>query len=199
MISMLSKLKYRLSHITSKSWHWRASHFVWSEKSQGKACTHYWVKLPLALLALLVLVVLAFLYSVWRVLVVAFVWLIGFRYNEDILDFDWGVSDKYNYDAYKQRKDESYKRFAPWEYVVVLLVILTIGYFVFVNQALGIIILKYGLVLLASVAVLVALVYTLTAGWKDDRIVRARQNVSAAWHRVCPPLVVTYDEEDLIQ
>jgi hypothetical protein len=196
MLKFLDPLKYRLSHISAKSLVWRAVKYIFGRKAKGKACTFYWFKLPVSLLALAGLMLLyAIVYPLTyfcRTLAVTCMWLFGRNYNGRFFSENAGTTKDYNYNDYKERSDGSKFRFAPWEIALVLVAGVMIWLFGFVNPRAGL-----GIVLWATVvAAVIGLMYLLSAAWKSGPIARARAAVKAAYDRACPPLVVEEPEPE---
>lgn len=190
MFVPLDKLKYSLSHINSKTWHWRLTKRVFGRKASGKACTYYWFKLPLSILGLACLIILIPLRYLCRVIVISHKWFWGYRFNEKMFDLDESVFESYNYMDYKQRLDYTSFKIAPWEIAMIPFFVLLVLYLIFIDPDLG---KDLSVVVLVCILIL-GIFYVGTRSWKLKPIVNARTAVKNAWDRVCPPLVVEEEE-----
>lgn len=181
-MGFLSQVKYKLSHVSASAWHWKAVEFIWGDRAGGKACTYYWIKIPTSLIALAFVVIVGGIWFLGRVAMVSVMWVLGFRFRGRLTDFDQSVDRSYNYNDYKIRGDGTKNRFAPWEFLAVIL-----GVFVVVKFPSFAV--QIGLVAVALM-ILGGLVYLVSKAVKIPRIARLRKEIENAWDGICPPLYV---------
>jgi len=192
MFKLLEQLKHRLSHVRAGSWHWKATKRIFESYAYGKACTYYWFKLPLSLLALLIITVVWVVISALGVLYVVLGWICGFRLGGKVFDTNHSVLESLNYYDYKERPDGTKARFAPWEIILIPVLIWLVWFLAFVRSDIG----KITLYMLVGILSGSLIVYFITASWKLPLIVQARANVRAAWDKICPVLVVVENQEE---
>ncbi|OGM08088.1 hypothetical protein A2W13_02655 [Candidatus Woesebacteria bacterium RBG_16_36_11] len=192
MFTLLAHLKYSFSHINSKDWHWKIVSLIWGKRaSRGSACPYYWFKLPTSLLILLIGGIIMIIWMFFRGLTIVFMWIGGYQFKRDFKNPDHAVTERYSYSDYKERKDGSYIRFAPWQYLIIPIALVVIWYLGFVNQKLALTI----LLVITALTIVTLLAYVLSKGWKNQYVQQARNNVSDAWHRVCPPLYIDGEKD----
>ncbi len=172
----LAKLKRYLSEIDASTWHYRITESVWGERRlrRGKACTYYWFRLPLAILA----AILVFAVIIPSGAVVGY--FLGFRIR---LKDD---GSKELFCRYKRNSRGQRVLFAPWEASMVGAAIVAIYYLAFLNHGLGVLILMIALGIAALALVLGTILYS----WNHPIARRARWSIADAWDQVCPNLVI---------
>lgn len=187
-MNLLATLKYKLSHVSARSWHYRFVKSFWGPRAAGKACTYYWIKLPSTfLVAGLALIILLFL-----TIVVGF---FGF-----VLDLK--KEDKELFYPYKTLPSGRKVPVAPWEIVGGIGVLYALYYLAFVDRSLGMLV---GLAVLA-LFILAVLSFVLIKIWQSEtlratrlatrtNLSQARDGVSQAWDTLCPPLIVEDNQE----
>jgi hypothetical protein len=191
MMKMLIKVKDRLSHVSADSWHWKITKEIFGSKAHGKTCTYYWFKVPLSMLALTALVIITFLYHTCRIITVVVMWFFGRTFNANISNLDMGVTEGYNYTDYKEHRDGSRYRIAPWEIALFPVLAWLVWFLAVVHPQAG----KIALLVVAAVVTVMVLIYLISVTWKFVPIARARAEVKAAWDKVCPPLYIDYTEK----
>jgi len=184
---MVNNLKNRFSHVSADSWHWELTETFLGEKAQGKACTYYWFKLPLALTLYAITVICAVLQFACRAVFIAMAWFLGFRFRGKVFG---DVTDDRNYQKYKVRRDGSKSRFAPWELILIPISAWWFWLAAIVYPDVG----KAMLLALVIATILTVLIYFVTKGWKYPPIVKARASVDTVWAKACPPLVIEKTE-----
>src|SRR3989344_3192694 len=121
LLSLVSTLKYRLSHIRSNSWHWELVSVVWGSKAKGKACTYYGFKVPLSLLGFLIMYIMLLVFFLFRFVNVSLRWIFGYHLHVNIFTDDEDdpilLDGRYYYN-YKQRPNGNKMRFAPWQFLM---------------------------------------------------------------------------------
>jgi hypothetical protein len=186
VINLLSKTKYRLSHINANSWHWRLIHLIFEDRAYGKSCSYYWIKFPLSLLAIVILFVLAVILWFIQLATIFFMWFFGITFKYSPLNSEEDFWDSNNYYGYKMRKNERRIHIAPWEPISVALLGSILYSLVYKNINFLLII----LLVLAGFLLVALFIYVITSTWKNPVIKRARANVKNSWDKACPPLIV---------
>ena len=168
MHRVISRTKGYFSNVRKSAWHYKLVDDIFDGRVGGKACTYYWVKLPITLLAV---GALAVLYAI----VITVFWLSG----RVPVNFD----DPTYLTPYKTTRSGKKVRFAPWEILTLVALAFALYFFVWVNQTAGVI----------TTAVLVGL---MTGGFLFIFLVRneatrgLRAELKSAWDRVCPNLTI---------
>lgn len=173
---MLKGLKYKLSHVSEASWHFRAAESVWDERARdSKACTYYWIWLPTSLIVLAVAVLIMGVFFTIS-------WFFGFVPRSGGTNI---------FMPYKTSQQGEKKRVAPWEVVTVVSLGLSGGILAQVYPLKAIEVFITFLMVSAALLGLGVVIYFVGRSWKSPLMVSLRLNVTNAWDRVCPPLVVT--------
>src|SRR4030065_1364841 len=170
MFKILVTLKDKLSHINAKTWHYQATLLIFGKKAEGKACTYYWFKLPLSLIVLLIVAIIAVFFLSIRGLIILLAWFFGYRFRGEFLDMDNGVTSSWSYTDYKERKNGSSYKIAPWELLIFPFAVWLVWLLAIVHPNIGITIL-IGLGVLTAVTILI---YFFTASLKFPLVVQAR-------------------------
>jgi hypothetical protein len=194
VIELLRTAKRSLTHVSSHRWDFILVQEFWGKRAYGKACTHYWIRLTSSLLGLVILLAITGVLYILRLALITFLWFLGFRWWDRSSLFKLNDPiEPCSYRDYKVRSDGSSRSlYAPWEVAVGA----AIGTFMVMRPeetmevAVG-----YLLVVLFLLACGVIL-FAATKSWKLPLIVVARRHIAAAWDKVCPPLVITEQEEE---
>lgn len=193
MLSLLSRAKDSLSHVRTSTWHYKAVREIWGWRAnEGKACTYYWFKLPLSLLAFLVIAAICALITI-------FAWFVGRTPT-------WFKTEDPELRWYKKYKNEMFypygytskgkrRRVMPWWLGLVTLFAGLVYYLAIVNPVLGLITIYVMGSVIGGVLFLALLVFGITKNWNNPGVANARAKVRAAWDKACPPLVIVENGE----
>lgn len=186
-MTMLSALKYNLSHIPQDSLRWQlVTKALGKRRAKGKACNFYWFKLPASIIWLF----LVTLYNISlrvlsRALTVGAAWFAGYDFEEPFFDFSIDTLGDH-YREYKQRADGSYRPFAPYQIVLPLLTAWLLYYLIFTNPSLGITVALWT----SRAAIFVLTIFLIALGSKNPDVKKAKMRAKAAWNKACPTLEV---------
>jgi len=187
---MITKLKYRLGHVSDKSWHWKVTEFVYGRRAQGKACTYYWFKVPTSVIAYAALAAVASVLQGVRILYIVVAWIFGYRFIGKLFDLDDEITCQRNFTDYKERPDGTRFRFAPWEYLLLPLSVWVLGTLIFEYFDMTVKIIAWLVATSVVFSVATLTLFILSAVWQHPPFVRARARAVSAWNRACLPLVV---------
>jgi len=201
MFRFLNWTKRHFSHVRASSWHYQVAKEIWGANrlQRSKACSYYWFKLPLAVLVFLVKVV----FLVVVILAVsAFVLFWG--YIPTIVQEHYakrqGIDTQLVY-PYKRLPNGKRIPVALWELTLLGVILYTLYYWVVIDPETGGLVLSALVYMVLTIAwwtgfvvlPLAAIGFVLVKGWKYPLIIKAREDVKAAWDKVCPPLTVETD------
>ncbi len=172
MLAAIKRFKDHLSHVDPRSWHFQVVNIIWEKRDllNTKACTYYWLKLPIALVwAGIVCVLAGLFYSVG--------WFFGFQpveatFNRTLREESFYRSDTYL--PYKTDHNGDKKRIAPWEVVISFIVLFVLAYHVLAYSSTFFWLVILAIKVFGGLAALVGIGYFV------------RKN----WDNVCPTLVI---------
>ena len=198
---ILSWLKESLSHVRESTWHYQMVHGIWGDRTRGKACYYYWLKMPSSVVAWPIVIVVAFvLVSLFTVIA----WFVGyiptlFETEDDNLN---AITPKdamfypYGYTSKGVRR-----RVMPWLvafWLGVLAVIAAFGWLIYywstVNQSAGIDAGLKAAIFAAGSVICVIAWYVLTRKSSQTFLLSRSSWLVSRWDGICPPLVVSPKE-----
>lgn len=188
MLTLLSNVKNKLSHVKETTWHYKAVKSVWGWNTGGKACTYYWFKLPSSFVVLGALMVLGAIITVIS-------WFFGqtptwIKPTDPELEY-YHKSSSYLFYPHGATSKGKRRHILPWWFGAAGGVILGIYYLAVMQPAIGLIVAVVAL----AVLILGGAIYLLANNWDSPGLTNARANLKAAWDKACPPLEVVEEEQ----
>lgn len=193
----ITGIKGRLAHVKETSWRYKLATLIWPEEkvNSSKACKFYWVIIPSS-------AILSILAGILFALVTSVGWFLGStptlidNTNPSKGEKPSSQAGFYKY-KYSPRRGK-FRRFAPWQYVMMLLVVVLTMTSIFSGKATAggsavLTFFTHNLVIWFG-----SWWWTLALGalallgfwWLGRTISSNRKRLSAVWNRLCPDLVV---------